>query len=180
MTRRSPALSAGLRWTRGLLLGLAMILLTSIAHTAGDGQLPGVSAYLLMLPLCAALGVATMTRSHGWAWFACYAVGVQALLHVLLVTTSGHAAHEQAITPSPAMLLAHAVAAVAVGLLLAHGDALLLRWLAYMRAALSVPASRLPLVTPRSLRTPWRPPLPCSSTLLEHKIARRGPPARCH
>jgi len=156
-----------------------MILLTSVAHTAGDGQLPDASAYLLMLPLCAALGVATMTRSHGWVWFASYAVGIQALLHVLLVTTSGHAAHEQAIAPGPDMLMTHAVAAVAVGLLLAHGDALLLRWLAYMRAALCVPLPRPPLVTTRSLHASWVPPRSHAWHLLEHKISRRGPPARC-
>jgi len=178
VSRRPPALITGLRWTRGLLLGLSMILLTSIAHAAGDGQLPDAGAFVLMLPLCTALGVATMNRPRGWMWFTCYAVGVQALLHVLLVTMSAHGGHLGAVVPAPGMLLTHLIAAAALGLLLAFGDSLLLRWLAYMRSAL---LSRTLVVAPIAAPRLGPPDSAASAPAMTfvHDIARRGPPVRC-
>jgi len=169
--------SGHLRFTRGVLLGLAMLLLTSVAHSAGHGQLPDATAYLLLAPISIGLGLITMDRARGWLWFISYAVGTQVLMHVLL-TTAVHTSHAS-LVPSQSMAIMHLLAAVVVGILLAHGDGAVLRWVSYMHAALFLATSHLPTVS--SLWTPldYQAPPTLLSHILQHEIARRGPPVRC-
>ncbi len=165
-----------LRVLRGLILGTAMLVLTAAAHGVAHGQLPDASAFMLLAPISVALGIIAMERPRGLLWFLLFSLGVQGLLHVMLVTTSAHAAHQTSLVPSLGMLLAHGAAAIMLSGLLAFGDSLLLRWVAYMRAALF---SALLPVAPA-----WRTQVqhfegeafqPTQQTLA-FAIARRGPP----
>ena len=165
-----------LRLGRGLLLGLAMLLLTVVAHSAAHGQLPDASAFALLMPVSLGLSVIAMERPRSTMWFLLYAVGVQGLLHVLLVTASGHTDHHSSLLPSPSMIMAHVSAAALLAIVLSRFDAGLLRWLAYMRTVLfGRPA---PAVSFPSNPLPQIPSLPMRGVTftIAHEISRRGPP----
>ena len=177
MRRAYQQVSSPLRLARGLVLGLAMLLLTAAAHSAAHGQLPDVTSLAVLLPVSAGLSIIAMERPHGVTWFLLFAVGMQSLLHVLLVTASGHAGHHASLLPDTTMLIAHLCAAVLLAIVLSHLDSALLRWLAYMRTILlNWPAETIPIP---GQALPQIPPLQTSGASfdLTHDISRRGPPA---
>ena len=177
MRQRTRSLSAQLRIVRGLFLGMAMVLLTASAHTAAHGRLPDASALLLLTAASVSLTIIAMERPRSTAWFMLYAIGVQALLHVLMSTISAHSVHQPSLPPSAGMLSLHLVTAVALGWLLAHGDSLLLRWLAFMQAVLFT-SLQFPQVAEAGARLAFEPgPHCCSHLRIAHALSRRGPPA---
>ncbi|MGP3687327.1 hypothetical protein ACTVZO_21925 [Streptomyces sp. IBSNAI002] len=121
------------------------------------------------------------------------------------LASQGHGAHAhlaQAATSapatglfSPAMLLGHLVAALAVGWLLGRGDAALFRLLELSRLsaeadpvrplraalafvrALGAGLPGMPTDTPRALRTAADPAAATGREALQHTVIRRGPPA---
>ncbi|MDO9485204.1 MAG: hypothetical protein Q7K25_03985 [Actinomycetota bacterium] len=178
MSQPARVVSGQLRLLRGLLLGIAMVLLTATAHAGAHGQLPDAGALGLLTVISVGLGTIAMERPRGISWFLLYAMGMQTLLHVLLVTTTAHTAHGNSLVPSASMVLAHVLAAGALAVLLAHADAVLLRFVFYMRTVLFA------LIRPLVLHVPWQtdnftavtPLLP--QVTIKFAIARRGPPAR--
>lgn len=162
---------------RGLLLGTAVVLLTVTGHTAG-GNWSGedMVSLLLLWPLAVALSFVAADRRRSTAWLFAFAVGMQALFHVLLSIASGHGPHVEPFLPSTTMTIGHLGAAAATALVLAQGDRLLHVWLALwgMLACGVVTVAHLPV-----MRAPGRlayvgPSLHdwvnCTA------ISRRGPP----
>ncbi len=165
-----------LRVVRGLTLGLAMVLLTAAAHAAANGQLPDAGALTFLIAISVGLSIIGMERPRGLLWFLLYALGIQALLHVLLVTVSAHSAHHSSLLPDKTMVFTHILAAGLLALLLAHGDSALLRWVSYMRSVLVRGLAPVGIVAPNSHEQIR--PLQVSHPLriFQHDIARRGPP----
>jgi len=171
------------RLLRGTVLGIAILGITVAGHAAGGGHLPSIGYYLALLPLIIALAVAASGRRRGPLALLGLAVGLQALMHVLLLILGAHATAHAAggsaisLLPSASMLAVHAGAAVVVAIALARGDALLDRWIAFWSTfgarCLDV---RQPLVAPRvAMATTSHVIAP--RTALAGAIARRGPPA---
>lgn len=116
---------------RGVLLGTAVVLLTVTGHTAGgtwSGQ--DMVSLLLLWPLAVALSLVAADRRRSAAWLFAFAVGMQALFHVLLSIASGHGPHAAPFLPSSTMIVGHLGAAAVTALVLAQGDRLLHAWLA--------------------------------------------------
>lgn len=168
--------SSQLRIVRGLVLGLAMVVLTATAHASAHGQLPDANAFLLLTPISVGLGIIAMERPRGMLWFLIYALGVQSLMHVLLVTTAAHSSLHASLLPSLGMTASHLVSAAILAIMLARADSLLLRWLSYMRTIL------IAALQPFALVLPWRvenfadAPTLLARLTIEFAIARRGPP----
>ena len=172
-------MSGSLRLLRGLILGLAMVLLTSAAHASAHGQLPDAGGLALLIPVSVGLSTIAMERKRGVLWFVLYALGIQALLHVLLVTVSAHSSPHSSLLPDQTMLLAHGITAGLLALLLAHGDALLLRWVAYMSTVLYRALIPLRLIAAMGIDN-FAPVAALSQArAIEFSIPRRGPPASC-
>jgi len=165
-----------LRVVRGVTLGLAMVLLTAAAHAAAHRQLPDAGALTLLVPISVGLSIIGMDRPRGFLWFLLYALGIQALLHVLLVTISAHSAHHSSLLPDSTMVITHILAAGMLAILLARGDAVLLRWVSYVRTVLFNS-----LQTPKLVGSQGAVNLDFHASnilplAVENAIARRGPP----
>ncbi len=168
------------RLARGLVLGGAVLLLTTAAHAStGAPSDVDLTSFLVLLPLSIVFSTLLADRRRSPMWLVSYLLGVQALFHVLLVVIGGHTAHAHGLVPGPAMLLNHVVAAGLAALVIAHGDRVLHRWLRFLDCLAEdfspwpVP---IPIRRPSSpSREQWARPTPdayrCSSLL------RRGPPA---
>lgn len=154
-----------------------MLVLSTVAHVSAHGMAPSASSFVLLLPVTIVLSVLALERRRGWIWLALFAIGMQALLHVLLAVTATHAALHASLLPSAGMLLAHAGAAVATALVLAHADALLHRWIAAVHTMLLslTPALVQPLA-PIWVSCFEEPSLTCAQHL-DFVVSRRGPPA---
>jgi hypothetical protein len=61
-----------------------------------------------------------------------FLLGMQVLLHMLLVVRSGHGGDHSALLPGGTMLTGHALAAAGVAIVLAQGDALLSTWITFL------------------------------------------------
>lgn len=166
-----------LRIARGFLLGMSLLLLTAVAHSVAHGQLPQAQAFLALTPVSVGLSVIAMERQRGTLWFLLYSLGTQALLHVLLVSTTAHAAHQTPFLPDATMASAHVLAAMLLAIVLAHADALLIRWVSYMRSAVFGAFLTVPLITSRAQGAREVDSVFDYQCVLGHSIARRGPPA---
>lgn len=108
------------RWLRGGLVGGCSALLTVGAHTAVDDRLPHGAALMIVLLLCATAGAAVGTPATGGAYGRLLGViaalgGTQLLGHWALALFGGHGHGLGGFGMSPAMAVAHAVAAVVLG-----------------------------------------------------------------
>jgi peptidoglycan/LPS O-acetylase OafA/YrhL len=166
------------RALRGLVLGAIVLLLTAVAHNSGDHAAPpvGTTALLWLLPLTVMLSVLAADRRRDRAWLVAYLLGMQALLHVLLVVSAGHASHGGSMLPPWSMIVMHVVAAASAAVLIAHADALLHAWLRFLYSLTrdyrpTLPARPTPPRAPTAL-APGHP----SGKVLGLTPLRRGPP----
>jgi peptidoglycan/LPS O-acetylase OafA/YrhL len=168
------------RALRGLVLGAIVLLLTAVAHNSGDHAAPpvGTTALLWLLPLTVMLSVLAADRRRDRAWLVAYLLGMQALLHVLLVVSAGHASHGGSMLPPWSMIVMHVVAAASAAVLIAHADALLHAWLRFLYSLTrdyrpTLPARPTPPRAPTALApAPGHP----SGKVLGLTPLRRGPP----
>jgi hypothetical protein len=102
----------------GVLVGACSGLFAMAAHAAAGGAVPTGPTLVLVALVCAAVGALAGANGQAQAAGLIAAVGAgQLLTHVVLAVTAGHhGGHE--VVPSAPMLLAHALAAVALGLLI--------------------------------------------------------------
>jgi hypothetical protein len=161
---------------RGGFVGSMSGAVTVAAHAAGGGMTPSQSSVVLLVLACSAVGAlvsAIRVRRHDLVFLvAALAVG-QALGHATLSVGAG--AHH-GLQLGPAMLTAHAVAAVAAAVLVRAGGRGCEIAVASLRSILPapftpVPAPALPVrplpVLPRQLRR-W--------LLVGARLGTRGPP----
>lgn len=167
---------SGRRLLRGTVLGTAILAVTLAGHAAGGGHLPSLGYYLALLPLAVMLSLAATARRRSLVTLIALTIGLQALLHVLMVVIGAHGTHGVRMLPSALMLAVHLGAAIVVGWSLAHGDTLIDRWLAFWQA---FAASFLDLWQPRIAVAAFPAPVPGASITrpaLRDAIIRRGPP----
>ena len=121
------------RAVRGFALGLCVLSISVAGHAgAGQGSLPDLVSFLLILPLAVALSVSVAGRRRGVAWLLAYLLAVQALFHVVLALTSTHPGHHLALTPTASMLMLHLLATFACAVALTFGDRHLVSWLRFL------------------------------------------------
>lgn len=181
-----------LRWFRALVLGSVVLACGSVGHATAGGNLPGIPALVAAGALCVLVSATLLERPASTGGVVALTVSGQALVHAWLTLAAGHGGtHATAQDPmahlladlAPAnapMMLAHALAAAAVGLWLAAGERALWAVLAITCAALVVLLGRLApvLAAPGLSRVPpgtgaaRRPAL----QLLAPSVVRRGPP----
>jgi hypothetical protein len=116
-------------------------------------------------------------RQRTFRWLTGYLLGVQGLLHMILVTTSDHGSHDFSMLPSAAMLAMHVLAALVVALVLSHGDAVLHCWLRLL--AYAVIDRRLILPTTQHASAPAvlvKAALGTAASVLLSISPHRGPP----
>ena len=181
MTNGNYRFTGPARVVRGLVLGSVVLLLTAVAHASDDHTSPTLrSASLVwLLPLAGVLSVAAADRRRTRTWLAVYFLGVQSLLHVMLVVNAAHASHPGSVLPSATMIAAHVLAAVGAAALVAHADAVLHHWLRFLDCL-----ARDYLVPPSALPTAFRACVAMEpsaghplGTTLALTPQRRGPPA---
>ncbi|MGI5506390.1 hypothetical protein [Lentzea sp. CA-135723] len=176
MTRRPERLPASLRIVRGVLLAACAFALTVTAHSAGGGDLPGSALTVFLTLLVAAAGTAFADRKRS-AGAIVLALGAAQLFMHLLLTTAGTHHLAEGTSDTARMLLAHTVAGVLLGALLARADECVLMFVSVARRVLpKLP----PLLVVPDARVP-RPVVP-EVVGLQHGIvlatcaSRRGPP----
>ena len=177
MTSRALQTSGSMRALRGIVVGAAMLILTSAAHTSADASLPTAGAFFILAPLVVALSIAFLHRQRNYIWLIGFSVGVQALLHILMIVGAGHSSHHASLLPSTAMVLTHVGAAITTALVLSHADALLHRWISMVRTLLFVFLCAPAPVVLRAVSGFSGDSHTFRSHDLDHAIARRGPPS---
>lgn len=197
----SPA-TGGLRALRAASLATACVSLALAAHTSAGGHAPDALGLLTATVAVGCLALLVTGRRLGRATTVVGLVGVQAALHLWFALTSGQdcavsgalvhahgvaaqcapavgAPPEPAAVPGAAsagllMLLAHLAVVVLLGLLLAHGDALLWRLTGLL-------PRRVPTGVDLVVVAPWRLAVQAQTTAataqpVETRWRRRGPP----
>lgn len=165
----------GRRLARSLPLAASLVLLTLIGHTSGSGSLPSLTASAVVALPASAIAVAVAGRRRSMPSLIATLLAGELLLHLLLVTSAGHA-HHGSMFPSGLMLIGHVAAAVSAALVFAYGETLTARWLAYLAQAIGAPL--LPTLAHPPTSTPvitftgiW------IDVRLTQALTRRGPPA---
>ncbi|OBK76665.1 hypothetical protein [Mycobacterium sp. 1274761.0] len=156
---------------RGTAAGLLTAALAVAAHGTAAGAAPAGAAVVLLVALSATVGGLAATVSH--------AADVRVLLGLLATAQLvGHvmlagAGHHQAVSPTPSMMAAHAVAVVAGAVLIAAGDRLCGAVSRAVGVATRPVAAPIPgmTVVAASADQPLR-----SSLLLATSVSHRGPP----
>ena len=180
MTARANRFTGTARAGRGVLLGSAVVLQTVLGHTARETWSANDTMSLILLwPLAVALSLVAADRRRSASWLFAFAIGMQALFHILLSVASAHGPHAAQGWPSGAMVAGHLGAAAATALLFAQGDRLLHVWLISwgMLARGGVTVTSVP-----TMRAPVRPAYIAPFVrdwVSGTAISRRGPPARC-
>lgn len=171
MTRRSDE-----RRARAVLVATALTILTLAGHTAGQGSL-SLTSVLMVALVSTGLAIAATRRPLSWSRVWLVLLAGQALLHMIMTFTAGHG-HASAGIDASLMIMGHvAAAAIAAGVLM-HADSLLVRWSAFIAAAVgsvslilaeptTAPCTVLP--SPQGARE--------SHDVLRHGVVRRGPPS---
>ncbi|CAB4905840.1 MAG: hypothetical protein F2806_06370 [Actinobacteria bacterium] len=177
MTSRAVQTSGSMRALRGLVVGSAMLILTSVAHTSADASLPTAGAFLMLTPLVVALSVAFLQCQRSYLQLITFSVGIQALLHLLMTVGAGHGSHHTTLLPSTGMIATHFGAAIATALVLSHADALLHRWISMVRTLLFEFFNASEPIAAQSAAYFLEPSCAFHSHDLDHAIARRGPPS---
>lgn len=152
----SPTTRAG--WLRGALVGACSALITAVAHAGGGGEPPQGGALVMLVAVCAIVGAAVAKvalegrRTRVAIVVATLCVG-QLLSHATLVLAGAHHLHA-GLVPTAPMLTAHAVAAVALGVLIGAVEYLyvvaasVLRWLRLFATGSHRPAVRTAVPRP--------------------------------
>lgn len=184
-----------LQCARGGFLAAACTALALAGHALGGGgapaHLPPLWAVVLTGAVVGGLSIALANRMLSF-WKILIVLGwAQAAFHLSFTMTASGAAHHMGTAPAPAaapssgpaMLIAHALAAVAAAVLLAGAE----RALWWLLGAIFAIAFGWPLLRPGPVhRLPWAPVVadsgtPRSGSVLARAVRRRGPPvARPH
>jgi hypothetical protein len=172
------------RWRveRGLALAAACVLLSGGAHAAAGGLVADPGAFLLVAALVCGGCVAWADRRREPAEILGVVLLSQPVLHTALIS-GGHDGHVVQALPEAPMVVAHALAAVALGLLLAGAEAVV--WGSQARAsvrlvAASALAALLAVTGPEGpRRAAVHPAALVASTGVADpagRVRRRGPP----
>jgi hypothetical protein len=103
----------------GVLVGACSGLFAMAAHALAGGNVPTGPTLVLIALVCAAVGAFAGADGRLPAGGLIAAVGVgQLLTHIVLALTGGHHGGGHEVVPSAPMVFAHALAAVALGLLI--------------------------------------------------------------
>lgn len=103
----------------GVLVGACSGLFAMAAHAVAGGHVPTGPALVLVGLVCATVGALAGANDQARSVGLIGAVGAgQLLTHVVLAVTGGHHGGGHEVIPSVPMVLAHALAAVALGLLI--------------------------------------------------------------
>jgi hypothetical protein len=171
---------ASQRTARAALVAGALALLTLAGHTAGGDRVDPLGLALVSL-LSVGLAVATTAGRSTLPRLLAVLLAGQALLHLVLTFTAGHAAHGVGHPSTAAMIGGHVLAAGAAAVLVSHADGLIARWIAFVTAVIGPrvrPALEPTGAAPESI-APAPHPLVHLNALL-HQVVRRGPPAGMH
>lgn len=166
-------------------LALAAMITGTVAHTSAGGLLPaaGWMAYLFLTTF-AVSALALREEAPAWRLIVLLAGG-QALVHLFLSATAGHAHvagvpdHHNILdlTAHGPMMLAHLAAAAAVGLWLAAGEKAVWDLISIaLGVLLSLPAPLLPPRRRPAVPTPTHARRPRPAPALPG-VPHRGPPA---
>lgn len=175
----TPTLRA--RWLRGALVGACSAIVTATAHTFAEGQLPRGAALIVAMLLCATAGTAVarlaLDGRHGRLVGAIGALSVaQVLGHLSFVVAGGQHHSATALGFTPAMVAAHAGAALVLGAAIAAVEYLyvvcvsVLRWLRVFAALALRPRVRR---LHRAAKT-----VVAESVLFHDGVGMRAPPVR--
>lgn len=129
-----------MRARRGLVVSLACVALPTGAHVLAGGGLPGDAPFLFAAVLLAVACVALADRQRSAAEITAVVFATQPVMHVLLALSSHGAGM---IVPTPAMVVAHLLAATAVAALLTGGETLVWSFAALADTVLLRAARRL-------------------------------------
>ncbi|MDX8143167.1 hypothetical protein SK854_13650 [Lentzea sp. BCCO 10_0061] len=176
MTGRPERLPSTLRMLRGGLLATCAAALTVTAHGVGGGDFPDGAMTVFATAIIALAATALADRKHSPATVV-LALGVAQLFMHLLLNTGGSHHGSSTASDSARMALAHVVAGVLLGALLAKADACLLAFITAVRR--SLPRIFPPPAIPRSI--PSRPAVTDFVDMLHGVVvltdaSRRGPP----
>ena len=119
------------RAMRGAALGSVLFALTVSGHMASGGGHSLANAVWL-LPIMIVLSATLADRRRTLGWLVAYLLGAETLFHLVLTVSLGHDGRVASAAPSPAMVVAHAVAAVVAAVAIHHADDLLHRWLQFV------------------------------------------------
>ncbi|KUI38643.1 hypothetical protein AU197_22840 [Mycobacterium sp. IS-1590] len=169
------------RWVRGGLVGACSALLTATAHTIAGGRLPGGSALVVAVLVCATVGAAVARPGLDGRYARLLGVvGALSLAqffgHLAFVVAGGHVHSATALGLTPAMVAAHVGAAVVLGAAIAAVEYLyvvcvsVLQWLRLF--ATSGPRPRVRRVH-RVVKT-----VVAESVLFSYGLGMRAPPLR--
>jgi hypothetical protein len=176
-----------LRWIRAAVVGLSATGLALLGHLAAGGTAP--PAGQLALVTCGVLVASLALSVRRWTLGPLLAVllGSQALFHVAF-GGAGHAHGGQHMAGDSAMpghsgllmLIGHGVAALLTALLLRRGEDWLWGLLGLLARAWRAGrvAAEEPVAAAPSMALSRSDAVPGLLDLLEHAVARRGPPAR--
>jgi hypothetical protein len=171
------------RFRRGLALAAGCTLLSGAAHVVGGGHAPDPGALLVVALLTVAGCVAWADRRRDPAEIVAVVLLSQPLLHLAMAAGHSPAGGAAPALPEARMVVAHALAAVLLGILLAGAEALI--WSRAAAAALRpVPwrllaallGGRAPAPVRRAGVHPAALAVAPSSADVAQRPARRGPP----
>ena len=169
--------SSGARSARSAAFAACAVGLAFGAHVTVGGEVPGFLPLLLLGVLVEAASSTFARRPRGPLATGVALLSAQVVLHgAFMMAAPAHMAHGSHL-PSPSMVVAHGIAALVLGVLLARGERLitcvarLLVPVALLRPFRSPPVRRLVLAAPVDV-----PRLRPAVTL--HDLSRRGPPDR--
>lgn len=166
---------------RGIVIGLALLGISSAGHASGGGV---VAAPALLLASVAAVlvGIALSDREWRLPRLLVVLAGGQVVLHVALSAGHGgaHAGDHAASGADARMLMGHAVALVLVAVALRRGEDLVWRVAASLGSPLlaTVGAGVRLVCVPAALTRAGIKPR--ARDLVRHDVVRRGPPAGQH
>ena len=176
-----------LRWARAAVVGLNATGLALLGHLAAGGTAPPAGQLALVLLAVLAVSLALSVRRWTVGPLLAVLLGSQALFHVAFggaghVHGGQHVAGGSTIPghSGPLMLVAHGVAALLTALVLKRGEDWLWGLLALLARAWRAGrvAADPPVAAARSRVISRSGDVPAVLDLLEHAVARRGPPAR--
>lgn len=166
-----------MRAVRGGVFAVTSTALTYAAHVGGGGELPDAGSALLLTALIAAAGTALADRQRSVALIVTTLGVVQVALHLMLTGLSSFGHHQASMWPGWTMIAGHVGAAVLIGLLLAHADAMIFA-VARVLASL-LPRRSAPFPALRPLWVAVTPVVTSVHTaVLQRERGRRGPPTR--
>jgi hypothetical protein len=170
--------SSGARSVRSAAFAACAVGLALGAHATAGGGVPDLLVLLLLGVLVEAASSTFARRPRGALATALALLSVQVVLHsAFMMAAPAHMAHGSHLH-SPSMVVAHGIAALILGVLLARGErqitcvARLLVPVALLRPFRPLPVRRLVIAAPVDV-----PRLRPAVTL--HDLSRRGPPDRC-